>query len=276
MPFRSLIVLIISCLALLMGCQKASEPAAAPDAPAATQAPPTTATPAAPDTAPSPSTAKPGNKEPAPAVPPPPATVTALADAPVLSHPKAVGYVRHLARGNNAYLGMLRLEPGAAIPEHADPTEEYIHILEGSATMTIDGASHTVTAGTTIFMPAGARVSAQNGDAPLIAMQVFAGPEPAAKYDAWKPGAMWPVTGEPTPAGVKPRSLPCTPELLAKGMPCTPEPTLPEIEPKAPKEDRPAIKRCRQIKCANACPNGFAKDKDGCPTCRCKPDPFKP
>jgi (S)-ureidoglycine aminohydrolase len=93
--------------------------------------------------------------------------------------------VRVLARGANAFVAELSMDSGAAVPEHADATEEYIHVLEGSGTITIDGQAHDITAGATVFMSAGAVVSYQNGDAPMRALQVFAGPEPAAKYDAW-------------------------------------------------------------------------------------------
>ena len=63
--------------------------------------------------------------------------------------------------------------------------EEYIHVLEGSGTMVIEGREHAVEAGTTIYMPADALVEFRNGPARLVALQVFAGPAPASKYDAW-------------------------------------------------------------------------------------------
>ena len=44
-----------------------------------------------------------------------------------------------------------------------------------------------VKAGDTVFMKAGARVSYQNGPAKMVAIQVFAGPAPADKYQQWKP-----------------------------------------------------------------------------------------
>ena len=37
------------------------------------------------------------------------------------------------------------------------------------------------------YMPADAEVSYQNGAEEMVALQVFAGPAPAAKYDAWTP-----------------------------------------------------------------------------------------
>ena len=112
-------------------------------------------------------------------------TVVPLADAPRQLAPNGKGSIQQLARGHNAYVGRLRMDAGGAVPVHRDPTEEYIHVLEGSGTMMIDGQSYAVTPGTTIFMPANAEVSYQNGDAEMVAIQVFAGPEPAAKYEAW-------------------------------------------------------------------------------------------
>ena len=112
-------------------------------------------------------------------------TVLALADAPAADNPPRTARVHHLARGDNAYLGRLEMAAGAAVPTHRDATEEYIYVLEGGGTMVIDGQTYAVSAGTTVFMPAHAEVSFQNGDAPLVGLQVFAGPAPAAKYDAW-------------------------------------------------------------------------------------------
>ncbi|MCA9681883.1 MAG: cupin domain-containing protein [Myxococcales bacterium] len=113
------------------------------------------------------------------------ATVVALADAPRAISPNGKGSITHLARGQNAYLGMLRMAGGGAVPTHRDPTEEYIHVLAGGGTMIIDGVSYEVTTGTTVYMPADAEVSFQNGPEELVAIQVFAGPEPAAKYETW-------------------------------------------------------------------------------------------
>lgn len=92
-----------------------------------------------------------------------------------------------LARGREAFLALLDMQPGAAVPLHRDATEEYIHVLSGGGTITVDGTAHAIGPGTTVYMPADAEVQFQNGDAPLTAIQVFAGPEPAAKYGAWTP-----------------------------------------------------------------------------------------
>jgi quercetin dioxygenase-like cupin family protein len=93
--------------------------------------------------------------------------------------------VQPLVRGDNAFVGKLWLEPGAAVPEHADPTEEYVVVLSGGGTMVLAGQTHELTAGAVVYMPAGVTASYVNGDQPTEILQVFAGPEPAAKYDSW-------------------------------------------------------------------------------------------
>ncbi len=116
------------------------------------------------------------------------ATVLHLEDAPRATAPSGKATVAHLARGENAYIGRLQMKAGAAVPEHRDATEEYIHILEGTGEITIEGQVHAVKPGTTIYMPAHAKVSFQNGDTELLGLQVFAGPGPATKYNKWQIG----------------------------------------------------------------------------------------
>ncbi|MCP4809854.1 MAG: cupin domain-containing protein [Proteobacteria bacterium] len=107
-------------------------------------------------------------------------------DAVVKTPPPRTASITLLAQGENAFVGKLTLAPGGAVPVHRDATEEYIHVLSGSGTITIDGVEHALSAGHTVYMPAEAEVSYANGDEELVAIQVFAGPEPAAKYDDWK------------------------------------------------------------------------------------------
>ena len=113
-----------------------------------------------------------------------PAAVTPLAQT---EHRRKgeVADIHVLARGEQAFLGKLEMAPGGEVPEHRDPTEEYIHILAGSGVFTIDGQAHAVGPGTPNSMPPDALVSFKNGETRLVAIQVFAGPGPAAKYDAW-------------------------------------------------------------------------------------------
>ena len=115
-------------------------------------------------------------------------SVVAIADAQVRTAPSGKARVTLLARGENAFLGKLEMDGGGGVPEHQDATEEYIHVLEGGGTITIDGATSELKPGSTVYMPANATVSFQNGPDKMVAIQVFAGPEPAAKYDAWTQG----------------------------------------------------------------------------------------
>lgn len=106
-------------------------------------------------------------------------------DAVVRTAPSGKAKILKFATGQNAFLGKLEMEPGGQVPAHRDATEEYIYILEGSGVMTIDGKAYDVGPNTAIYMPANAEVSFEGGPEKLVALQVFAGPEPAAKYDAW-------------------------------------------------------------------------------------------
>ena len=94
--------------------------------------------------------------------------------------------IEKLALGKNAFVGKLTLAAGASVPVHRDITEEYLYILKGGGTLVIDGQSHKIQAGSAIYMPAKAEVHFKNGPTPLVALQVFAGPESANKYEKWE------------------------------------------------------------------------------------------
>ena len=83
-------------------------------------------------------------------------------------------------------MGLLKLDPGASVPEHRDSTEEYIYILAGSGTIYINDKPYATNPGSTVYMPAHAKVRYDNGQDELVALQIFAGPAPAAKYDPWQ------------------------------------------------------------------------------------------
>jgi len=125
----------------------------------------------------------------APAEPPAPAdgSVVTLDTAPRFVAGSGKAWITRLAQGKEAFVGMLELEPNAAVPEHQDATEEYIYVLSGGGTLTMAGTPHELGAGSLVYMPAGVTVSYQNGDAKLTALQIFAGPAPAKKYDGWQP-----------------------------------------------------------------------------------------
>jgi quercetin dioxygenase-like cupin family protein len=116
----------------------------------------------------------------------PPSAVISLDAARTQVTPNGKASIQHLALGQNAFIGRLEMAAGAAVPEHQDETEEYIHVLEGHGVITIDGKARQIGPGDTVFMAANATVRYQNGDQKLVALQVFAGPAPAKKYDKWK------------------------------------------------------------------------------------------
>ncbi len=114
--------------------------------------------------------------------------------APVVVHtddvrrlwaPNGKADVKVLARGREAFMALLRLDAGGAVPRHQDESEEYLHVLEGRGTLNIDGRDFAIRPGTTVFMPAGVTVRYTNGSEELVALQVFADPTSAAKYDKW-------------------------------------------------------------------------------------------
>ena len=115
-----------------------------------------------------------------------PATIVQLADAEHRQVGAGKAHIRFLARGYNAFIGKLEMAAGGKVPLHADSTEEYVHVLAGNGRITIDGQESAIGPGDTIFMPANAKVSYRNGDAAMVALQVFAGPAPAAKYKRWQ------------------------------------------------------------------------------------------
>ena len=132
-----------------------------------------------------------GRGLPAAAEAPPPPAVVPLADAPQLVAPSGKATVRRLAGepegAEHAFVAILEIEAGAGVPTHRDPTEEFVYVLEGGGTITIDGKTFEIGPETGIFMPAEAEVSfAARDDGPTRVLQVFAPRGPEAKYATWK------------------------------------------------------------------------------------------
>ena len=116
---------------------------------------------------------------------PPAPSIIEKAKAPVRVAPSGKARIRILAQGDKSFLGELWLAPNAKVPIHQDPTEEDLHIVSGSGQISIDGKTTTVGEGSTIYMPANAKVHFKNGPKPLVCIQVFSGPQSAQKYMKW-------------------------------------------------------------------------------------------
>jgi quercetin dioxygenase-like cupin family protein len=100
---------------------------------------------------------------------------------------KAIPLIHKGMGAESAYMGLLEMEAGTKVPVHRDPTEEYIYVLAGGGTVTIDGEAHIAYQGDAIFMPANAEVSfvsSEKGETHVL--QVFAPGGPESKYDSWK------------------------------------------------------------------------------------------
>ena len=81
---------------------------------------------------------------------------------------------------NGLVAGVSTLEPGGAWALHSHAQPEVYFILEGTATVTIDGVDRTVTPGAAVFIPGHARHTVRNAsDAPFKIFYVF----PADRFD---------------------------------------------------------------------------------------------
>ena len=109
-----------------------------------------------------------------------------LASASTFTIPNGKARIKPLAEGANAFVGHLWLAPNTTVPEHRDNSEEYLFVLEGGGQIFIDGVSYELKKGHLIYMHSGARVRYINGNQPLKAIQIFAGPESASKYMSWQ------------------------------------------------------------------------------------------
>lgn len=116
------------------------------------------------------------------------AQVVQKSDANAVHVGKGKAHAWQLVKGQQAYMGVLSLAAGGAVPEHRDQTEEFLYVVEGNGIITIDGINHSIAPGTAVYMPAGAKVKYKNGDQKLVVVQVFAKPGPEAKYKKWTPG----------------------------------------------------------------------------------------
>jgi len=116
--------------------------------------------------------------------------VTHLAEAPTKTHGSGT-QVQFLASpklhsNENLFVSRLVIPANGSVPEHRDPTEEYLYILSGDGTIWINGLRKRVIRGDTVFMPAQAKVKFVAGGSPVEVLQIFAPSGPEKKYEGWK------------------------------------------------------------------------------------------
>lgn len=113
--------------------------------------------------------------------------VVSASTAPKRSAPSGKASVQVLSAPDaQAFVGVLELAAGAKVPVHRDESDEFVYVLEGGGTLTMDGVAHTIGPGDLVTMPGGAEVTFQaSAAAPTRVLQVFAPATSAAKYDAW-------------------------------------------------------------------------------------------
>lgn len=122
---------------------------------------------------------------------PVPGHVVALDQAPKKAAPSGKTRVWTLADksvgAQHAFLAVLEMDASAAVPLHRDQSEEYIYVLDGGGTITIDGVDHEIAPGHAVFMPANSEVKFTATDkGPTRVLQVFAPLGSESKYDAWQ------------------------------------------------------------------------------------------
>jgi len=135
---------------------------------------------------------------PAPTFAGPGATIVSIKDNTPIPSPNGKAELLRVAQGANAFVAMLQMKPGAVVPVHRDATEEYILFMGGGGIMTIDGVTTEVSEGHAIYMAPNAEVTFTAGADGALVFQVFAGPEPSAKYDSWGAAAAEEPAEEPS------------------------------------------------------------------------------
>ena len=90
-----------------------------------------------------------------------------------------------------AYMGRFAGEPGLSLPTHAhDDSEEVLLVRSGRGTLTIDGERIGVRGGMVVHIPPRTEHSlVVDGDEPLRAVQVYAGPGPEERFRAARDAA---------------------------------------------------------------------------------------
>lgn len=105
-------------------------------------------------------------------------------------HPASGAIIKFLAtpekQGASAFVGHLMLKANSRIPEHQDPTDEYVYFISGGGTIWIDGKKFDVRSGSLVFMPAKSKVKFETGDQDTTIIQMFVPSGSESKYSTWE------------------------------------------------------------------------------------------
>ena len=81
-----------------------------------------------------------------------------------------------VASGERLMLSRVALEPGAVVPEHHHPHEQFGLVLEGEATFTIGGETRALRAGRLLRHPRGRHPRRLSGPGGAVCLDIFSPP----------------------------------------------------------------------------------------------------
>ena len=81
-----------------------------------------------------------------------------------------------VASGEHLMLSRVQLQPGAVVPEHHHPHEQFGLVLEGEATFTIGGQTRALRAGDYYAIPGGVPHAVLSGPHGSVCLDIFSPP----------------------------------------------------------------------------------------------------
>jgi quercetin dioxygenase-like cupin family protein len=66
----------------------------------------------------------------------------------------APGFHGRYVHSDQVTIGQVDIDPGAILPEHAHPHEQWTTVLSGALELTVDGVTRTLTSGQVLHIPA--------------------------------------------------------------------------------------------------------------------------
>ena len=88
----------------------------------------------------------------------------------------APGICGAVRTGADLSVALFRLEPGAAVPRHAHPNEEFGQVLSGSLELDVGGHVSVLDAGAGFLIPRDAAHAARAGDEGCVLLECYAPP----------------------------------------------------------------------------------------------------